>query len=186
MTQLFSNSQPSRHGAHVPRQDGLNTEAQRGDPYRAGGKIPEPAVCPECQASFRQGRWSWEPAEAGATPHRCPACERIRDGMPAGQLTLSGAFLDRHSEEIMRLVNNTEEQVRLEHPMERLIAVDTGGAGLAGGSEAGGAGSTVELAFTGIHITHAVGKAIEAAYGGSLEAPYGEAGTLLRSHWHRD
>lgn len=182
MTQMFSSLGPT----HQPRHDGLNTAAQPGDPYRDSAKLAGPAVCPDCQASYHQGRWTWEPAGAGATPHRCPACERIRDGLPAGVLTLSGAFLSGHCEEIMRLVNNTEARIRDERPLERLIAIDTGSEAAGATEAAGMAGAPLELSFTGTHITHAVGKAIEAAYGGSLEAPYSDEGTVLRSRWHRD
>lgn len=178
MTQLSS----SRGVTHQPRHDGVNTAAHRGDPYRESAKLPGPAVCPDCQASYRQGRWTWEPAEAQATPHRCPACERIRDGVPAGVLQLSGAFLASHCEEIMRLVNNTEARIRGERPLERLIAIHTGTEGLLGEQAQG----PLELTFTGTHITRAVGKAIAAAYGGSLEAPYSDEGTVLRSRWRRD
>ncbi|MEX1318045.1 MAG: BCAM0308 family protein [Synechococcaceae cyanobacterium] len=177
MSQLYA----GRSATHQPRHDGLNTDAHRGDPYREDAKIAEPAVCPDCQASYRKGRWCWETPEPEATPHRCPACARIQDGLPAGLLTLSGGFVASHCEEIMRLVNNTEARIRSERPLERLIAVDTGDAGL---GEA--AAHTVELSFTGTHITRAIGKAIEAAYGGSLDAPYGEQGAMLRCHWQRD
>ncbi|MCP9926318.1 BCAM0308 family protein [Cyanobium sp. CH-040] len=180
MTQMFS----SRGPTHQPRHDGVNTAAHRGDPYRDAAKLSGPAVCPDCQASYHQGRWTWDPAGAGATPHRCPACERSRDGLPAGVLTLSGVFLAGHCEEIMRLVNNTEARIRAERPLERLIAIDTGGSGAGGAADM--AGGPLELSFTGTHITRAVGKAIEAAYGGSLEAPYSDEGTVLRSRWHRD
>ncbi|MFO8238058.1 MAG: BCAM0308 family protein [Prochlorococcaceae cyanobacterium] len=170
-----------RSATHQPRHDGVNTEAHRGDPYRPEAKIAEPAVCPDCQASYRKGRWCWEPPAAEATPHRCPACARIHDGLPAGLLHLSGAFVASHCEEIMRLVNNTEARIRSERPLERLMAVDTADAGLGTEDDRG-----VELSFTGTHITRAVGKAIEAAYGGRLEAPFGEQGGVLRCHWQRD
>jgi hypothetical protein len=180
MTQLFSGRGPT----HEPRHDGVTTEAHRGDPYRQDAKVAEPAYCPDCQASYHDGRWTWDPPAAGATPHVCPACRRIRDGAPAGLLTLSGAFLAGHCEEIMRLVNNTEQRIRAERPLERLIAIDTDAGGLGGAGVAGP--QSVALSFTGTHITHAIGTAIEAAYGGSLEAPFPEQGAVLRSHWRRD
>jgi hypothetical protein len=182
MTQLNA----GRGATHQPRHDGVNTEAHRGDPYRPDAKFPEPAVCPDCQASYHQGRWTWEPAAGEATPHRCPACARIRDGLPAGLLSLSGAFMAGHCEEIMRLVNNTEARIRSERPLERLIAIDTGSVG-SGAAEVGGlTASPLELSFTGTHITRAIGKAIEAAYGGRLEAPFSAQGAVLRCHWERN
>ncbi len=94
MAKLFSRK--GIHDAtHHPRQDGMDTAAHRGDPYRQSEKLAEPAVCPDCQASYHRGRWSWDPPAAGATPHRCPACMRIRDGAPAGLLRLDGTFLAR-------------------------------------------------------------------------------------------
>jgi hypothetical protein len=145
------------------------------DPYLERRKPPQPSTCPDCQATFHQGRWSWEAPPAGAASHRCPACERIRDGMPAGELLLAGAFLAAHGDEVMRLVNHTDECMRMEHPLERLI--DTSGDPATG---------PVLLRFTGIHATHGLGKALEKAFGGSLEAPYPEAGAPMRARWQRD
>ncbi|SBO43373.1 BCAM0308 family protein [Cyanobium sp. NIES-981] len=166
----------SAHGptSHQPRHDGMES-GHHSDPYLERRKPPEPSTCPDCQASFHQGRWSWETPPAGASSHRCPACERIRDGMPAGELTLSGAFLAAHADEVMRLVNNTDDRVRMEHPLERLI--DTSGDPATG---------PVLLRFTGIHATHGLGKALVKAFGGSLEAPYPEPGAPMRAHWQRD
>ncbi|MFQ6537889.1 MULTISPECIES: BCAM0308 family protein [Aphanothece] len=161
------------HANHRPRHDGMES-GQHSDPYQQRRKPPQPSSCPDCQATFQQGRWSWEAPPAGAGSHRCPACERIRDRVPAGELSLEGSFLAAHAEEVMRLVNNTEQRIRQEHPLERLI--DTSG------DPAGGA---VLLRFTGIHATHGLGKALVKAFGGTLNAPYPDAGSPMRAHWQR-
>lgn len=54
----------------------------RHDAYRAITK--EPVVCPDCGVVFNAGHWSWGAKPSGAHEHLCPACERIRDHMPAG------------------------------------------------------------------------------------------------------
>ncbi len=40
------------------RQDRLIQENVH-DPYMAKLKLPEPTLCPACQAVFRGGRWQW-------------------------------------------------------------------------------------------------------------------------------
>lgn len=165
----------SRESAsHLPRHDGMEA-GHHSDPYLQRQKVTEPSTCPDCQASFHDGRWTWDPPIPDAASHRCPACERIRDQVPAGELTLSGAFLSLHAEEVMRLVNNTELRIRSEHPLERLM--NTSGDPTTG---------EVVLRFTGIHATHGVGAALEKAFGGELTAPYPDAGSPMHASWRRD
>ena len=49
------------------------------DPYRLAAKPPEPTVCPECKATFTEGRWTWEKAPGDSNEQLCPACQRIQD-----------------------------------------------------------------------------------------------------------
>ena len=100
------------------------------DPYHSKLKIREPNVCPECGATFQHGRWSWGDATAGAHEQLCPACQRIRDRVPAAFLTLRGTFLGEHKDEIMHLIHNYEERERKEHPIKRIMSVEEQGDGL--------------------------------------------------------
>lgn len=160
--------------SHQPRHDGMES-GHHSDPYLQRHKPAQPSTCPDCQATYHDGRWTWDEPAPGAASHRCPACERIRDGVPAGELTLSGAFLAEHADEVMRLVSRTEEHIRQEHPLERLI------------DSSGDPGSgDVLLRFTGIHGTHGLGEALVHAFGGRLEAPYPDAGSIMRASWRRD
>lgn len=115
------------------------------------------------------------PNGSAAASHRCPVCERIRDGVPASELTLSSGYLTTNSEEVMRLANNTDERMHLMRQLQRLI--DTSGAPATG---------LVRLRFTGIHATHGLGMALVKAFGGALEAPYPDAGSPMRARWKRD
>lgn len=49
-----------------------------------------------------------------------------RDDMPAGILTLSGAFLGKHRDEILELVYNKAEEEKADHSMKRLMDVEDG------------------------------------------------------------
>lgn len=156
---------------HKPRRDRMY-EDRVNDPYRARGKWPEPTLCPECGAIFRDGRWQWgEPGEQ-AEQHLCPACQRVRDRVPAAQLTVSGAFFAERREEMLKLVRNAEAKAKAEHPLERIMAID---------EQAGRA----VITFTDAHLAHGIGEALHHAYHGELDSGYTEADDLLRITWSR-
>lgn len=147
---------------HLARHDGMEV-GHRSDPYREEGKVAEPSVCPDCGASVHGGRWTWQPASPGAASHRCPACRRIQDRMPAGELTLEGPFLAAHEEEILQLLDHTETRIRQEHPLERQMAMQRDA----------DQGRTV-VSFTGAHVTHGVAEALLAAFSGEMQAAWPE------------
>ena len=156
-----------------PRRDSTY-EQHVDDPYLARGKLKEPTACPDCGAVFRNGRWQWSAAPAGAHSHRCPACSRIHDKAPAAQLTLSGEFYRGHRDEIMSLVHNTEEKEKQEHPLERIMAVDEAT------NEPG-----VVISYTGIHLAKSTGNAVHHAYQGQFEFEYTDRDSVLRLSWQR-
>jgi hypothetical protein len=158
---------------HRARHDGLEA-GHHSDPYRADAKWPEPTTCPDCGATVRHGRWTWEPAVPGADRHRCPACARIHDHVPAGELTLSGDFLAGNGEQILTLLRHTEERFRAEHPLERLIDLE--------GDPTHG---TVRATFTGVHLTRGAAQALRDAFEGNLETSPTDADTALRVRWSR-
>ena len=161
---------PSEHPA---RREGLE-QGHQADPYRLNRKFAEPSVCPDCQASYHQGHWTWQLPQPGAQKHRCPACARIRDRVPAGELTLSGAFVAENYDQLLALIDHTEAHIRAEHPLERLMAIATDDHH-----------QQAVLTFTGTHGTHGVAEAIRAAFGGELAAPYPEGSTPLRVQWRQ-
>jgi len=154
------------------RQDRLIQEEEH-DPYMPRGKLEEPTVCTGCGVLFADGRWQWppEPPE-GAHEVLCPACQRIRDGVPAGFLTLSGDFAHQHREEIMGLVSNKVEDQKGQHPMKRLMGVK---------DEEG----DIVLPFTDRHLPRGIGKALESAYEGEFEIHYTEEAGIVRAWWKR-
>ncbi|HLC08003.1 MAG TPA: BCAM0308 family protein [Methyloceanibacter sp.] len=160
-----------------PRHDTLKShyiQPHRHDPYKARQKLDEPTECPSCGALFREGRWQWAtdvPKEA----HRetCPACHRINDKYPAGELTLSGRFLSEHQDEIVRLIRNTERAEKQEHPLQRIMAIEAGDA-------------KIVVTTTDIHLARRIGHAIEDAFKGDLKTHYNEEEYFVRLTWRRD
>ncbi len=116
---------PKKHGDYLRagRHDRLLQELEH-DPYHSKLKITEPSVCPDCGAVFAHGRWSWADAPLEAHSHRCPACQRVHDRIPAGFLTLRGEFFAAHREEIMGLIHNYEEREKREHPLKRIMDIE--------------------------------------------------------------
>lgn len=149
-------------------------QPQHHDRDKAHQHIAGTAHCPGCGAYFSAGRWSWN-REAGSQPESitCPACRRIAENDAAGNVVLSGAFLQAHREEILNLIRNTEAAERQEHALERLIGI----------SEEGG---KLMVGTTGTHLANRIGHALEAAYDGSVKYTYTENETHLDVSWTRD
>ncbi len=144
------------------------------DPYMTRSKPRALTRCPQCGVVFIEGRWQWLPsAPASAAEELCPACQRIRDRVPAGFLTLRGEFFKQHRDEILRLVHNHVEAQKAQHPMKRLMDI-----------EEQEDGSCV-ISFTEMHLPQSVGEAIERAYKGELEIRYAEESNLMRAYWQR-
>ncbi|MDE2094579.1 MAG: ATPase [Burkholderiales bacterium] len=147
-------------------------EERRHDAYRADHKPPEPTACPRCHASYHAGRWQWTVAPGGAHEELCPACRRIRDEFPAGYLTIEGEFFRAHRDELMRLVEHRAEQVKAEHPLQRVMAIDETADG-------------VLVTTTDTHLARGLGEALHHAHQGELKFHYEDAQDLLRVHWKR-
>ncbi|MBE0577032.1 MAG: ATPase [Desulfuromonadales bacterium] len=157
----------------LSRQDRLIKQKVH-DPYKTDINPKEPTVCPECSVVFRGGRWQWQ-AEIPENGYKevCPACQRIRDNIPAGILTMTGNFFSEHRQEMLNLITNKVEEQRSQHPMKRLMAI-----------EDKKDGSTI-VTFTDTHLPRGVGQAIKRAYDGKLDIHYTEEASIIRVFWER-
>jgi hypothetical protein len=102
----------------------------------------------------------------------CPACQRIRDKLPAGEVTLEGTFVNAHRTELVQLVHNQAKHEREEHPMNRIMDLDEGA-------------DRVHVSTTDIHLPQRIGEALKRAYDGELEVHYGHDEYTVRVHWRR-
>ncbi len=148
-----------------------------GDTYRLSKKFPERTVCPECRAMYQGGRWRWpaedERAPAGAKETLCPACRRIRDGYPAGRLTISGAFLALHRDDVMGVLRAEEQLETAEHPLNRIASLEEG-------SEA------IVVTTTDIHLPRRIAEGLYRAYEGELALEYAEDEQSVQASWKRE
>lgn len=150
---------------------------ERHDTYQERKKWPEPTRCPDCGAVFMNGRWTWEAAPSNAPEARCPACRRVADNVPAGMLELTGTFFEGHRDELIGLIQNTEALEKHEHPLERLMSIQTLDVDER---------PLTRVLTTGVHLARRIGDALVRAYEGELSIQYGDAEHSIRAHWHRD
>lgn len=142
------------------------------DPYERRKKLPDPTRCPRCGALYMQGRWTWQIADQPANEELCPACQRIKDKVPAGVIQLSGEFFQANRGEIENLIKNQENLEKGRHPLERLMALKEMEHGL-------------RVETTGIHLARRIGDALKNAYQGNLELEYLDGQRKVRVNWER-
>lgn len=147
-------------------------QESRHDTYKIKGKLPEPTVCPQCGALFHKGRWTWGEKPPEAHQEMCPACRRMHDKYPAGELHIRGAFFSAHRDEILGLARNEEKGENAEHPLSRIMAIQE--------TEDG-----VLITTTDLHLPRRIGDALRHAYQGDLTIHYSEDQQFVRGNWAR-
>jgi NMD protein affecting ribosome stability and mRNA decay len=156
------------------RRSGRAQNPEIEDPYMTGKKLAEPSVCSGCGAVYHKGRWHWpELPDRSATPVLCAACHRIAEKLPAGTLTIGGAYVGIHGDEMMNLVNHQAEQEKKEHPMNRVIGVER-------------SADKIVVTTTDIHLPRRIGRALSKAHHGKLDMNYDEDAYAVRVNWQRD
>jgi hypothetical protein len=168
-------NKPTTRAPRRQRRGNPGLREETHDPYRSVRKSRAPAACPECGAVYVRGHWAWKAPGARQPGVRlvCPACRRIRERYPAGELKLTGAFAIEHGSEALRLVDNIARAENREHPLNRVMRIRR----LPG---------EIIIETTDVHLPRRIGHALEASWGGELHTHYDEAGCFARVGWRRD
>lgn len=151
------------------------------DPYRDAASLGGSAICQRCQAVWRRGKWTIDPAVRKevlrwAKPRAvvCPACRRAEDRYPGGLVYLEGGYFERHRDQIMKLVHHAEDAARHRNPLERIIAIQD--------SRPRG----ILLETTTEKLARRIGRAVNKACGGDLKIQFSHNDKLVRIYWRRD
>ena len=156
-----------------PRRWGRAQSRSVTDPYTAMKKLHEPTACPLCGAVYHAGHWQWMERPARAHEELCPACHRIKDEFPAGELTIRGQFAAQHRDEIRQIILRQQEIEKSEHPLNRIMKINE-------------TDEAIVVTTTEIHLPRRIAEALKSAFDGELELDYDEDGYFLRVSWHRD
>jgi hypothetical protein len=146
------------------------------DPYLPRLSPKGVVQCGGCGAFHYQGRWSLTVPNGLALavrrhPTDCPACRKIRDRYPGGELHLSDVEpADRN--EIARILRNEEERARQKNPLERIMRL-----------QASNGGWTVET--TTEKLAQRLGRSIRKARGGKLVYKWGHNNKFVRVDWQK-
>ena len=144
------------------------------DPYDLGRKYTEGMYCPRCGARYHQGRWRWsEKDNTSGEPQLCPACRRILDNFPAGEIRISGKYVNNHRNEIVNLIQNVIREEEARSPLKKVIDFTL-------------EGDRLTVSLTDDHLARHIGEAVHRAYDGDLAIKYSEGEKFVRLHWHRD
>lgn len=160
---------PPRHGHANRRISGRAQQDAVADPYQRRAKLTEPTVCRQCTAVYHRGRWSWNSRPEDAAEELCPACQRIRDKMPAGVIAVDGDIARRHKDEIVSLARHQEAAEIADHPLNRIMEID---------EHVADGGLTITT--TDIHLPRRIGEALARALHGQLAINFDEDGYFVR------
>jgi NMD protein affecting ribosome stability and mRNA decay len=152
------------------RRDKLILDSDH-DPTRPTAHLSDPTVCPDCGATYIEGRWTWRHGPVEAQRRRCSACERIRDDYPAGFVSVCGGFVRANLDELVRIARNTETREKRAHPINRIMRIEESGDGL-------------RILTTETHLAQSIGRALHAAYKGELDFDFQE--DIVRVTWRRE
>lgn len=169
-------------GARGVTRIGYEEKGQRAirsaDVYVHKEGIKEETVCAGCQALYRNKRWyrSGDVAAKGSSMTKghvlCPACQRMKDGNPAGIATFAGDYLVQHENEIINTVKNVEEKARAKNPLARIMAIAR-------------EGDVVTVSTTDDKLAQKLGRDIYKAHSGRLEFQWSKEESFVRVNWSR-
>ncbi len=159
----------TRKSGRRDRQPRIDRPTGR-DAYARTAKAKDAIVCDACGVVYHGGRWyRGAPPLCDVSSGLCPACERIRDRAPAGTVRLHGVS-GASRDEILRMIRNVETTEAEEHPLERLMDVET--------SEEG-----VTLTTTGVHLARRIAGALRRRSHGNVSIRYPDEGDAVLVDW---
>jgi hypothetical protein len=136
--------------------------------------------CPECGAVYYRRRWTLTPPpeimdrvefseEVSST--LCPACRKIRDRYPSGELRLIGVG-PAERPELLRLLKNEEQRAREKNPLERIMDIEA-------------ANGDWRVETTTEKLAQRLGRQLAKARGGEVAYKWSHNNKFVRVLWRK-
>jgi hypothetical protein len=132
--------------------------------------------CAGCGAFYHRRHWSLvQPAGFEEPVHThpvfCPACRKIRDDFPGGELELRGVGAQDKGE-IARILRNEETRARDKNPLERIMRLqETNG--------------SWKVETTTEKLAQRLGRSIKKARGGEINYKWSHNNKFVRVVWEK-
>jgi hypothetical protein len=163
-------------------------------PYRTGYKkshierdtyIPRSSPkgmlhCRGCGAIYYRRRWTltpppdirdWAEFREGVRTVLCPACRKIGDQYPLGEVLLAGVSQGER-EEIVHILRNAEKTARANNPLERIMDLVA-------------KGSTWKVTTTTENLAQRLGRCLVKARGGKVAYKWSHNNKFVRVLWEK-
>ena len=164
-----SHTGPGRNHLRRDKRMQPHTKDSYRDPKRPTGDH----ICEGCGAVCEAGRWTWSATTLDRHQLECPACKRMRENVPAGELVLKGEYLRTHRSTILELLERQADLETSEHALERIMDIEK-------------SADSLIVRTTGVHMVRRLGEALLHAHHGDLKINYRDGEDVLRAHWKRD
>jgi hypothetical protein len=133
--------------------------------------------CTGCGAFYYRRRWNLQAPigfDYSLRPGRvyCPACRKLKDRYPSGELTLRGVHTDER-QEILRMLRNEAGRAREKNPLEVIMSVQE-------------RKDEWRVQTTTEKLAQRLGRSIRKARGGKLVYKWGHNNKFLRVEWEQE
>ena len=132
--------------------------------------------CSGCGAFYARRRWTLTPpaefiAPVHAHPVYCPACRKMRERYPGGELHLLGVEMGDRGE-IARILRNEEERARQKNPLERIMRLQA-------------TNRDWRVETTTEKLAQRLGRSLRKARGGKLQYKWRHNNKFVRVYWEK-
>lgn len=140
-------------------------------------KSPKEIIqCSGCGAFYVRRRWTLSPPHGFSKPAHaqnifCPACTKMREHYPGGELHLLGVEPAERGE-IARIMRNEEERAREKNPLERIMQLQA-------------MDGDWRVQTTTEKLAQRLGRSIKKARGGKIEYKWGHNNKFVRVIWDK-
>jgi NMD protein affecting ribosome stability and mRNA decay len=149
------------------------------DPFVYDKGLKDPSLCKNCFNFFHNNRWEHDPRRykelkesADVNWVLCPSCRKTKEGYVEGFLTLAGAYLWEHEEEIRQLLDNEAARIFSRNPLERVIRTVR-------------EEDRLIVETTGQKLAEHLGKALHRAHQGEFKVQWDGCPEVCRVSWER-